>query len=65
MYRELQDFVDMVFNQTETARAYVRRLYHFFVKDIISEEAEQTIIQPLADQLYNDAYHIENTLKTK
>jgi hypothetical protein len=64
MYRELQDFVDMVFNQRETARAYVRRLYHFFVKDDISEEARQDIIEPLADQLYNDGYQIENTLKT-
>jgi hypothetical protein len=64
MYRELQDFVDMVFNQRETARAYVRRLYHFFVKDSISEEAGQDIIEPLANQLYNDGYQIENTLKT-
>ncbi|MCR9290983.1 MAG: DUF1800 domain-containing protein [Bacteroidetes bacterium] len=59
MFRELQDFVDMVFNQKETARAYVRRLYQFFIHDIITKEIESDIIQPLADQFYNNGYELK------
>ena len=63
MYRELQEFVDMIFEQEETARAYVRRLYRFFVSDIIDDEVESNIITPLSNQLYGDDYHVEETLK--
>ncbi|MEN0007004.1 MAG: DUF1800 family protein, partial [Bacteroidota bacterium] len=63
MYRELDDLVRMIFQKKETAKAYVRRLYRFFVSDRINEEIEQSIIGPLSDQLYNDDYVIENTLK--
>ncbi|MEL7123867.1 MAG: DUF1800 family protein, partial [Bacteroidota bacterium] len=56
MYRELQDFVDMIFNQIETARSFVRKMYRFFVKDIIDSDVETDIIQPLADDLYNNDY---------
>lgn len=63
MYRELQEFVDMVFDQTETARAFVRRLYLFFVSDRITNEIEQDIIEPLALQLVTDNYEVENVLK--
>ena len=64
MYRELQDFVDMVFEQPETARAFVRRLYLYFVSDRITEEVESDIVEPLAQQLIADEYVIENTLRT-
>ncbi len=63
MYRELQEFVDMVFDKVETARAFVRRLYLFFVSDRLSEEVEQDIIEPLALQLWSDNYEVENVLK--
>ncbi len=63
MYRELGAFVDMIFHQMETARAYVRRLYRFFVSDKIVDTVEQQIIEPLSIQLYNDQYEIEGTLK--
>ena len=46
MYRELNDFVDMVFDQLETARAYVRKMYRFFVLDKITTEIETDIIEP-------------------
>lgn len=64
MYRELQDFIDMVFNQMETARAYARRLYIFFVHDIITEEIEADIITPLAEQLYNGNYELQPVIET-
>jgi hypothetical protein len=63
MYRELTDFVNMVFNQPETARAYVRKMYRFFVKDIIDPEVETDIIQPLADDLFNGDYQPIPVLK--
>lgn len=63
MYRELQEFVDMIFDKVETARSYVRRLYHFFVSDIINDEIESDVIEPLALQLWTDNYQVENTLK--
>lgn len=63
MYRELSDFVDMVFNQKETARAYVRKMYRFFVNDIIDSEIEADIIEPLADDLYNNDYQFIPVLK--
>lgn len=62
MYREFQEFVDMIFNKVETARSFVRRLYRFFVSDRLTEEIETDIIHPLADQLYNDGYEVQNTL---
>lgn len=62
-YRELDDFVSMVFNQQETARAYCRRLYLYFVNDTISPEVESDIIEPLATDLYNDNYDLTAILK--
>lgn len=63
MFRELQDFVDMIFDQQETARAFMRRLYRFFVSDNISPEVESDIIEPLATQLRGDGYVITPTIK--
>lgn len=62
-YRELSDFVTMVFNQLETARAYCRRLYRFFVCDIIDAEIENDIIEPLAVELHANDYNLEITIK--
>lgn len=64
MNRELEDFVQMVFDQQETARAYVRRMYRFFVNDIIDEEIERDIIEPLSIQLKDNGYQHLKVLKT-
>ena len=64
MYRELSDFIDMIFAKPETAQAYARRLYRFFVSDIVSDEIENDIIAPLGAQLLADGYVIENTIRT-
>lgn len=63
MWREYQEFVDMIFDQLETARAFVRRLYLYFVSDNISAEVEQDIIEQLAIQLWNNGYEVEPVLK--
>lgn len=64
MERELSEFIDLIFDQLETARAFVRRLYLFFVSDKITSSIETGVIEPLANQLFNDNYELENTLKT-
>ena len=63
MYRELQDFVDMVFSKDATAVSFVRRMYLYFVSDRLTEEVERDVIGPLAAQLKADDYEVENTLK--
>lgn len=63
MYEELDEFVQMVFDEVETAKAFVRRLYRFFVRDIINAEVEQGIIIPLANDLFNGDYELESVVK--
>ena len=40
--------IEMIFEQQETGRFIARKLYRFFVYHFITEEAEQDIIGPLA-----------------
>ncbi len=63
MFEELDEFVDMIFDQEETAKAICRKLYRFFVSRNISREIEADIIIPLADtfRLYN--YDLTPVLK--
>ncbi len=69
MFRELADFVDMVFDQIATARAYVRRMYIYFVSDKLSGEVENDIITPLSNELQANGYQhvpiIKKLLKSK
>lgn len=51
VYDELQAFINMIFNQSETAMNFARRLYRFFVKSEISLEVEADIISPMAINL--------------
>jgi hypothetical protein len=66
-YDELQAFINMIFNQQETARNYARRLYRFFVNSNISQEAEADIITPLAANLMSTqngvTYNLESAVK--
>ena len=63
MYRELDDFVEMVFAQDETARNICRKLYRFFVNNKISTEVENDIIIPLAQTLKDNDYDIPTALQ--
>ncbi|MEY3500139.1 MAG: hypothetical protein RL308_1808 [Bacteroidota bacterium] len=58
MDTELNDFVNMVFNQQVTAKNICRKLYIYFVKGTISAEVETDIITPLAQDFYNNGYEI-------
>ncbi|RED47596.1 DUF1800 domain-containing protein [Seonamhaeicola aphaedonensis] len=61
---ELDDFVEMVFSQEETSKAYCRKLYRYFVKSNISATAETDIITPLAQILLNNNYEILPVITT-
>ena len=60
---ELNDFVEMVFNQMATAKNICRKLYIYFVKGNISPEVETDIINPLAQLLYNSNYELAPTVR--
>jgi len=64
MFRELGDFVDMIFSQDETAKVICRRMYRYFVRRTISAEVENDIIAPLATVLKDNDYNIEITIRT-
>ncbi|KQS94341.1 DUF1800 family protein [Chryseobacterium sp. Leaf394] len=61
---ELQNFVNMVFDKDETAKAYCRRIYRYFVGREITPVIETGIIAPLATGLKADNYNILPTLTT-
>ncbi|MDX2281883.1 MAG: DUF1800 family protein [Saprospiraceae bacterium] len=57
-WTEINAFVDMVFNQDETARNWCRRIYRYFVHPNITPEIENEIIVPLANQLKSGGYEV-------
>ena len=61
---ELHEFVEMIFSKEETARAYVRKLYRFFVKSEWTENDEINIINPLSQQLINNGFYLVPVVKT-
>lgn len=62
--KELGEFVDMVFSQPETAKAYCRKLYRYFVKSDWNDNVETDIITPLAQQLIANDFNILPVVKT-
>lgn len=61
---ELNALVDLVFNQPETARTTVRRLYRYFVHRNITAEIENDIIEPLAQVFRSNNYELAPVLRT-
>ena len=64
MTQELNDFVEMVFAQEATAKAYCRKLYRFFVKSEWNESVETEIIEPLAQELISNNFELLPTVNT-
>lgn len=58
MDTELDNYIEMVFNQPATAKNICRKLYMYFVKSNISSEVENDIIVPLAEEFYQNGYEI-------
>ncbi len=63
MWRELDDFIEMVFSRLATAKFLSRRLYRFFVRDKINQEVENGIITPLAKTLRANNYELKPALE--
>lgn len=61
--RELDDLLDMIFQQPEVAKFICRKLYRFFVYYVIDDDIEQTIIEPLAEEFRNNNYKIIPVLR--
>lgn len=64
MMQELDEFVEMIFARLDTAKQIVKRLYRFFVRYKLSQEVEDDIIAPLAQQLLTGNYEIMPVVKT-
>jgi hypothetical protein len=62
MLVELDQFVNMVFNQTETAKNICRKLYRYFLHRNITPEVETDIIVPLANTLKTNNYDLKFAL---
>ncbi|WP_201977835.1 DUF1800 domain-containing protein [Hymenobacter rubidus] len=61
---EYQDLINLIFQQVETARAIVRKLYRFFVYYLIDTQVETDIIRPLATLLISNNFEIAPVLRT-
>ena len=60
---EISQLVDLVFDQPETARHIIRKLYRFFVYHDISEALQDTVIQDLADVFIANDYKLYPVLE--
>lgn len=56
--KEFEALVDMIFEQKECARFFVRKLYRFFVHYHIDETIENNVINGLANTLHNGDYEL-------
>ncbi len=60
---EYKSLIAMIFDQDETARFIIRKLYRWFVYYVIDDEIETNIIEPLATELRNNNYEISSVLE--
>ena len=56
---ELDDLLDMIFDQQETARYICRKLYRWFVYYLIDDATEASVITPMADLLRSGNYEVK------
>lgn len=60
---ELDEFLDMIFDNEETANYICRRIYNFFVYNEIDATAEEKVIKPLAKIFRESNYEIKPVLE--
>lgn len=60
---ELQDFIDMIFENNEVAPFICRKIYTYFAFSSIDEWTEENIIQPLAQIFRDNNYDIKPVLQ--
>jgi uncharacterized protein (DUF1800 family) len=61
---ELNDLIEMIFSQDETARFLCRKLYRFFAYYEITAEVESQIIIPLAQTFKSSGYNLQTVITT-
>ncbi len=62
-FDEIDQLMDMIYEQDETAKFFCRRLYRYFVYYKITTEIETDIIVPLATTLKNNNYEIKPVIE--
>jgi uncharacterized protein (DUF1800 family) len=60
---EYNALIQMIFENKQTARSLVRKLYRWFVYYHIDEEVETQIIEPLTDTFFNSGYELEPVVR--
>jgi len=60
---EYKVLIDMIFQKKQTARHIVKKLYRWFVYYEITDQVESDIIEPLAQQLFDEGYEVEGVLR--
>ena len=60
---EYQSLINLIFQQAETARFIVRKLYRWFVYYLIDTQVETDIIQPLATLLIQNNFEVVPVLR--
>jgi len=60
---ELNELLDMIFAQEETAKFLVRKLITFFIYYEITPDTETNLVTPLADLFRSSGYEIKPVLK--
>jgi uncharacterized protein (DUF1800 family) len=61
---EIDDLIEMIFSQTETARHLCRELYRYFVYYVVDDDVETHVVRPLADLLIGSAWEIAPVLSS-
>jgi uncharacterized protein (DUF1800 family) len=61
---EYKDLIDMIFQQRQTARFLVRKIYRWFVYYEIDNEIEEQIIEPLVTVFIDNNFEIKPVLKS-
>ena len=62
MYQEINDLIEVIFAQEETAKNFCRKLYRYFVGPNIDTEIETDIVSGLARTLKHHDYELEPVL---
>ncbi len=61
--QEIDELITLIFDQNETARAFVRKLYRWFVDYVITSDTERDIIEPLAATLRTNNFQVKPVLR--
>lgn len=61
--QEYKELINVIFGKAETARAFCRELYRFFVYYDITSEVESQVIQPMAQLMISNDFEILPALR--